>query len=184
MASGLVCGFSCVVGLLLFRLQDTLSVRLEMWESDAMPCRNDCLWGLSWSLSLERRWHCMGLSYHWSSYRDCLVDINQTFDLTLFIISIWMLKKVRVKGKIDSWDWIYLTIKSRGSISVLFSNTFDLMETEPVICFCHLSNTHYQLVTLLSYLWVLHKNGALSFGDGEDPVSALIAMNFDFDASV
>ena len=59
MASGLVCGFSCIVLDSWLRLQD---IRLERWAmqvSERMPSKKSCLWVWFWCWFLERHWHCM-----------------------------------------------------------------------------------------------------------------------------
>ena len=45
MASGLVCGFSCVVLVMRLRLRATPSAWWETWESARTPSKRSCSWG-------------------------------------------------------------------------------------------------------------------------------------------
>lgn len=71
-----------------------------------------------------------------------------------------------------------------GSIGVFLTNALHLVQTEPIICLCHLSKAHNQLVRLLCHLAGLSQDQTLCLRHREDPIFSFVVVDTDLERSV
>lgn len=68
------------------------------------------------------------------------------------------------------------------SVDIFISNTFDLVETMPIISISHLTNRDNDFIRLLNDLGLAYSDLALCFGDSENPIFVLVVVDLQFDA--